>query len=120
MTELATLRASRENDTVFAAVDGEVDPSNARDLGRELTASVANDAMAVVLDLSEVSYLDSSGVQMVFELAERLEGRQQRLAVVVPDGAPARKVLDIVALDATVPLARSRDEALSRLAAADR
>ena len=120
MTELATLSASREEDTVFATVGGEVDPSNARGLGRELTDCVPNDAMAVVLDLSDVTYLDSSGVQMIFEFAERLEGRQQRLAVIVPAGAPARKVLDIVALDATVPLARSRDEALSRLAAADR
>ena len=120
MKELATLHATREDDTVFATVAGEVDPSNARALGRELTVSVPNDAMAVVLDLSEVTYLDSSGVQMIFEFSERLEGRQQRLAVVVPDGAPARKVLDIVALDATAPLAHSRDEALSRLAAADR
>jgi anti-anti-sigma factor len=120
MTDLASLRSEREEDTVFAVVEGEVDPSNARDLGRKLTAAVPNDAMAVVLDLSAVAYLDSSGVQMIFELAERLDARQQRLAVVVPEGAPARKVLDIVSLDETAPLAASRDEALSRLAAADR
>lgn len=117
MTELARLRTERQDDTVFAIVDGEVDPSNARDLGRELTASVPNDAMAMVLDLSDVGYLDSSGVQMVFELVERLDARQQRLAVVVPEGAPARKVLDIVSLDATAPLAETRDEALALLSA---
>src|SRR5215212_4250965 len=84
LNELATVRAERDGDLVVAAIAGEVDPSNARGLGRELTARVPNDAMGVVLDLTEVEYLDSSGVQMVFELAERLEARQQRLAVVVP------------------------------------
>jgi anti-anti-sigma factor len=117
MSRLATVRTERDGDLVFAIIAGEVDPSNARDLGRELTGAVPNDAMAVVLDLSDVTYLDSSGVQMVFELAERLDGRQQRLAVVVPTGAPARKVLDIVSIDATAPLADTRDEAVARLAA---
>ena len=120
MTELASLHVTRDQDVVFAAIEGEVDPSNARGLGRDVTASVPNDAMAVVLDLTAVDYLDSSGVQMIFELAERLDARQQRLAVVVPEGAPARKVLDIVSLDATAALAANRDDAMSRLGARDR
>ena len=115
MSELATVGAEREGDLVFATIRGEVDPSNARELGRDLTERVPNDAMGVVLDLSDVGYLDSSGVQMVFELAERLEARQQRLAVVVPEGAPAWRVLDIVALDATAPLVGTREEAVDRL-----
>jgi anti-anti-sigma factor len=115
LTELATVGAERQDDLVIATIEGEVDPSNARELGRELTARVPNDAMGVVLDLTAVAYLDSSGVQMVFELAERLEARQQRLAVVVPAGAPAWRVLDIVSLDATAPLTATRDEAVARL-----
>jgi anti-anti-sigma regulatory factor len=62
-----------------------------------------------------VRYLDSSGVQLLFELAERLAARQQRLAVAVPPDAPARRVLEIVALDVTAPVANSREEALERL-----
>jgi anti-anti-sigma regulatory factor len=60
--------------------------------------------------------MDSSGVQLIFELAERLEARQQRLALVVPEGAPAQRVLEIVALDATAPVAPTRAGALERLA----
>jgi anti-anti-sigma factor len=118
LSDLASLSIEREGDLVIASIDGEVDPSNARDLSRELTAGVPNDAMGVALDLTGVAYLDSSGVQMVFELAERLDARQQRLAVVVPEKAPARKVLDIVSLDATAPLVSTRDEAMGRLSAA--
>ena len=115
MTDLARVNAERDGELVIAAIQGEVDPSNARGLGRELTDCVPNDAMGVVLDLTEVEYLDSSGVQMVFELAERLDARQQRLAVVVPAGAPAWKVLDIVSLDSTAPLVNTRKDAVERL-----
>ena len=115
--EMATLELERDGQTTYAALAGEIDPSNARAIGRRVTAAVPNDALAVILDLSEVEYMDSSGVQLIFELAERLDARQQRLAVVVPEGAPAQRVLEIVALDATAPVAGTRSEALERLAA---
>jgi anti-anti-sigma factor len=116
LSDLARVSAQRDGELVIATIEGEVDPSNARNLGRELTARVPNDAMGVVLDLTGVEYLDSSGVQMVFELAERLDARQQRLAVVVPVGAPAWRVLDIVSLDTTAPLVGTREDAVEQLA----
>jgi anti-anti-sigma factor len=116
VTNLASLHTERADDLVIATIDGEVDPSNSRKIGRELTESVPNDAIGVVLDLGRVAYLDSSGVQMIFELAERLEARQQRLAVVVPDYGPARAVLDIVSVDAIAALVGTRDEAVGNLA----
>jgi anti-anti-sigma factor len=115
VSDLATLHLERDGSTVIASLAGEVDPSNARDLGRDLTAAVPNDAMAVVLDLTEVDYLDSSGVQLIFELAERLDARQQRLIVAVPPHAPARRVLEIVALDQTAAVVATRGEAVERL-----
>jgi anti-anti-sigma factor len=115
LSDLATLSAERDDGLVIAVIGGEVDPSNSRMIGREITALVPNDAFGVVLDLSGVEFLDSSGVQMLFELAERLEARQQRLAVVVPAGSPARPVLDIVSIDAIAPLVGTREEAVERL-----
>lgn len=108
--ELAVMRIQSADGTVIAEILGEVDPSNARDLGRRLSEAVPNDALAVVVDLSAVAFLDSSGVQMLFELAERLTGRQQKLSVVVPPEAPARRVLDIVAFGATAAILDSRKE----------
>ena len=117
MSELAEIAIEVDGDVVVAILSGEVDPSNARALGRELTSAVPNDAMGVVLDLTDVVYIDSSGIQVLFELAERLEGRQQRLAVAVPDDGAARRVLEIVALDQTAPIAPTRDAARALLAA---
>jgi anti-anti-sigma factor len=108
--ELAVVRISSRDGTVIAEIDGEIDPTNARDVGQRLTEAVPNDALAVVVDLSGIEFIDSSGVQMLFELAERLTGRQQALSVVVPPECPARRVLEIVAFAATAPLLDSRDE----------
>ena len=46
-----------------------------------------------MLDLSEVGYLDSSGVLLIFELATRLRNRGQDLELVVPDDSMIRRVL---------------------------
>ena len=91
---IATLRMDTMQDTPVAWLSGEVDASNASDLGTQLVHTVPNTAMGLVLDLSETDYLDSSGIQLLFELADRLRRRQQQLRLVVP---PESFVGDILA-----------------------
>ena len=49
----------------------------------------------VALDLSETTYLDSAGVRLVLELAERLVEHRVSLLLVVPNGAPIASVLEV-------------------------
>ncbi|MEA2421794.1 MAG: hypothetical protein QOF55_893 [Thermoleophilaceae bacterium] len=116
MSELSQVDLSGD-DVVVARISGEIDLSNASELGDELSAAVPNSALGLVIDLTATSYLDSSGVHLVFDLAERLGRRQQQLRVVVPEGAPVRRVLRIVDLDATVPVLASVDEAVEQIRA---
>ena len=99
-----SLDVRTEDDIVIARLVGEIDLSNAKAIGSLVAASVPNDAAGVVLDLSDVTYLDSSGVHLVFNLAERLSGRQQHLVLAVPEGSRIRRVLDLVNVQATVPV----------------
>jgi anti-anti-sigma factor len=115
MSDLARIEFTVRDDVVIARLSGEVDLSNATDVGDELTAAVPNSALGLVLDLTATEYLDSSGVHLVFELAERLGRRQQRLRVVVPAGAPIRRVLRIVELDDSVPIVGSVEEAVEQI-----
>jgi anti-anti-sigma factor len=101
---MTSLRAEEKDGVVIARLDGEIDMANARDLGGQLISAIANSTLGLVLDLSGTTYLDSSGIQVVFDLAERLSGRQQQMRVVVPAGARIRRVLDIVQLEGTVPI----------------
>ncbi len=91
---LATVTMANIDGVPVARVQGEVDVSNARDVRVKLTEGVPNTAMGMVVDLSAAEYLDSSGVQMLFEVADALRRRQQELKLVV---APESFVADIMA-----------------------
>src|SRR4051812_31665163 len=106
-----------DEDIVVARITGEIDLASADTVGSELAAAVPNRALGLVLDLSRTSYLDSSGVSLVFELAERLRRRQQQLRLVVPEDAPLRRVLRIVNAADVVPITGSVDEAAAQIRA---
>jgi anti-anti-sigma factor len=116
MSDLARVELSGDG-VVVARLSGEVDLSNAAEVGDELTAGVPNSALGLVLDLTATEYLDSSGVHLFFELAERLRRRQQRLLIAVPAGAPIRRILRIVELDDTVPVMGTVEEAVAQIRA---
>lgn len=106
-----------DSDVVVARVSGEIDLASADAVGGELATAVPNRALGLVLDLSRTSYLDSSGVSLIFELAERLRRRQQQLRLVVPEGAPLLRVLRIVNAGGAVSIDSSVDAAVERVRA---
>jgi anti-anti-sigma factor len=114
MSDLSQVEMSGD-DVVVARLSGEIDLSNAADVGDQLSAGVPNSALGLVIDLTATTYLDSSGIHLVFDLAERLTRRQQTLRVVVPAGAPIRRVLRVVQLDDTVPVLATVDEAVEQI-----
>jgi anti-anti-sigma factor len=88
-----------------------MDASNASRVEDRLTAAVPNSALGMVLDLSDLSFVDSSGVELFFRLGERLEHRRQRLAVALPEDAPVMRVFEIVRFSEKLPVAGSVEEA---------
>lgn len=113
----ADLSVEAVGEVPVATVKGEVDMGNARDVKDALLASVANHAPGLVVDLSPTTYVDSAGVHVVFDLARRLQARQQELRVVVPEEAPIRRVLVLTNVDAVAPMHTALDEAVAGVAA---
>jgi anti-anti-sigma factor len=103
-------------DVPIARVHGEVDRGRVRELGAKLAASVQPRDRGLVLDLSAVDYLDSSGVHLVHELMLTLQECGQRLRVVAAPGAPVLRVLELVDLERSVPLDESVAAAVAALA----
>jgi anti-sigma B factor antagonist len=114
---LATVSISTSQDTPVAQITGEVDASNARELTRRLTAAVPNTAMGMVLDLTRTTYLDSSGVQMLFEVADGLRRRQQELRLVVAAESFIADVLVAVDVGDTAKCDETVADALAALRA---
>jgi anti-anti-sigma factor len=115
MSELASVLVERQGDVQIVRLAGEVDISNAARLEGDISDAVPNDAAALVLDLSETDYLDSAGIRMLFELAQRLAGRRQSLAVVVPPDSLVRHSLVVTELEQAVPMHDSLDAAVDAL-----
>ena len=111
-TPLEELDIRLVGDVVLAHVRGEVDLSNAPSVRERLLGAVPNSAVALILDLSRTDYLDSSGVGLIFELADRLGSRGQKLELVVPDEAVIRRVLELTEVEQVAPIFTSVDAVL--------
>jgi anti-anti-sigma factor len=99
MSPLATLSFRGEGDLMIARIEGEVDASSARDLREPLLKGVSNQTRGVVLDLAPTRYLDSAGVQLIFEFARRLSHRQIGFRIVAEPRSFVGDVLDVVKID---------------------
>jgi anti-anti-sigma factor len=97
-----------------AHLSGEIDRSNAAEVGDRVASAVA-DQSGLVVDLSALTFLDSTGIRMLFRLATRLEQRQQSLRVVIPDGSHVREILDTVGLKQAAATDHTVDEAVAAL-----
>jgi anti-sigma B factor antagonist len=113
MTELATVMVETQGDVQVARVAGEVDISNATQLQSDISGIVRNDAAGLVLDLSNIHYLDSAGIRMLFELHGRLSDRRQRLAAVVPGDSLIRGSLLVTEVDQALTLCPTFDDAVA-------
>ena len=95
---LCRLEFEEDGDTLVARVIGEVDLSNASLIGDEIRSRVANHSLGVLLDLTGLTYVDSAGLEVLFDLRRRLESRRQELRIAVPADSPIYRTLHLVDL----------------------
>jgi anti-anti-sigma factor len=107
------VKLDHQDSVRVARLSGDVDIVQASTLRKQLLGAVRNDDLALVVDLTDARYIDSVGVSLLFELAERLSGRQLGFAVVMPPGGLVERVLTIVNLDSVAEVHRDLDEALA-------
>jgi len=116
VTRLAQLDFDERGDVVIARIAGELDLSNVHDIGDGLNAAVTSATAGLVLDLTELTHLDSAGVRLLFDLRQRLATARQRLVAVVPEGAAINEVLDLAAVPTTLPVYRDLETAVGAAA----
>lgn len=109
---LATVSRREEDGVIIATVEGEIDASNADEIGRALT-DISNRDRGLVVDLGQVGHLDSTGIALLYELDVRLGRRGQNLGVVAPAGSAARRVLELTAFDTRAAVADDLDGAVA-------
>ncbi len=108
-----------EDGHVLVALDGEWDLARAAELGEAIAKAlaVAREGDALIFDLTEVTFVDSTIIAALHEGAVRASSRGIPFAVVCA-GGPVRRVFDLVQLDVVVPIGSTVGEALERTRAA--
>ena len=118
LARLSIAAGRHGDDVVVASIAGEVDQSNASALLGALASAVPNSATGLVIDCTDLMYIDSAGVYLLFTLAKRLGAHQQRLAVAVAAGSHVEQVVHLTHLQQLVGVFATRDEAVESLAGA--
>ena len=119
MSDLARIDVADAGDGVLVArVLGDLDLSNLHAVHTALVDATPNDAVGLVVDLSGVQFLDSSGVEALFRLQRSLSIRQQRFAVAIPPEATIRRALELSGAAGEMALCPSVDAALGAVRAA--
>jgi anti-sigma B factor antagonist len=117
MPDLARLSVESDGAIELARVAGEIDASNVADLSQRLLDTVSNRSRALVLDLTETSYIDSSGISLIFDAAARMRNRRQQLRLVVQPRSFVAEVLAAVSMQDSVPIDPVLGEALRAVGA---
>lgn len=113
MRPLARLSVERRDTVVVARLEGEVDASNAPEIGAELRTLIGNSDAGLLVDLTPTAYLDSAGINLLFSLGDDLRARQMTLRLAVAPGSSIARMLTITSLDRAYPTFGSVAEALA-------
>jgi anti-anti-sigma factor len=107
---------NRGDDVVLVRLTGELDLSVAAPAGERIAAALPIAARGVVVDMTALDFIDSSGVSMLFGLARKVGSHRQQLRVVAPPGRAVARVLEIVEFGRAAPVDPDVDSAVAGMA----
>lgn len=113
------IRPAPLGDVPGLALAGEVDIAVAKQVEAALDDGIRGSHGAFVLDLSELEFLDSSGVSLIMR-ARALLGREERELVAVCPPGPVHRLFQMTGVLDLLAVFPSRDAAAEALVPADR
>ena len=108
--------AAWDESSRLLAVSGELDLTSVGNLRRRLDAAFAEGPPRLVVDLSGVTHMDSTGLAELISAHQRAMELEGRLILVVPS-APIRRTLEIRGVVNLFTVVESRDGARELLSA---
>ena len=116
---LLTILSQERAGVHLVRLDGEMDLSNARDLEDELIRIEGTSASRIVLDLTRLEFIDSTGLAVLMRADSRSANDGHSLDLTRPP-SDVMRILGLCGLDEQLPFVeRSQDAALARVFLAD-
>ena len=94
---------TREGERLTLAVCGELDIGTVAVLTERVEATVDAEVTELTLDLSQLDFIDSTGLRSVIELNTRAEQASWRLRIRPPENEAALIVFRITGMDVALP-----------------
>jgi anti-sigma B factor antagonist len=105
-------------DLAVLALGGEVDYEVSPQLRTHVVRAIKAGTRRLVLDLTDVTFIDSTAIGVIAGAVERLDEVGGGSLAVVCTHEKVLQILEITGLDSVITLYRTRDEAVSALALA--
>jgi anti-sigma B factor antagonist len=96
---------------VVLAVAGEVDLASVNELQEALDRAARAQPKEVWIDLTEVEFIDSTGLTALVVAHRLLDVPIRRISLICPAG-PVRRVLEVAGIDRVIPVHANREDAL--------
>ena len=106
-----------ENGVCVITIRGELDMNTAPELESSLQSLTSAPQTAVLIDLSDCEFIDSTGVALIVQAWQRLDREAQgdgRLVLCCP-ASQVRRLLDITGVENSITMHDSFDDALADL-----
>lgn len=98
-------------DPAVVVVRGELDIAAVPAVTRAVVQAETGNPKTIVLDLSDVVHLDSSGLRVLLDAAGRARPEGRRLVIVAPPEGPVGRLLELTLLAEHLDVVRDRDAA---------
>ena len=94
------------------SVEGELDLSSSSELKRRVESALRDGRNSIVIDLSDVTHMDSTGLAALIAAHQLTEAHRGRLALVITSES-VRRTVEVRGLDRLFTIATTRDAGLA-------
>ncbi|MDP2710588.1 MAG: STAS domain-containing protein [Solirubrobacteraceae bacterium] len=99
------IRSERRGSDHVVALSGELDLATAQGAESELRAAEATDAAQIILDLADLDFIDSTGLQLIIAADARCRAGGPRLRL-LPGPPQVQRIFEITATTDILPFAK--------------
>ncbi|MDH7481161.1 MAG: STAS domain-containing protein [Armatimonadota bacterium] len=110
--ESCSISINRLKETTIVKCSGEIDSGTVSVLARALQNAARSGKKHIILDATELTYIDSSGILTLISFQQKLQNENRRLAIIGCHGI-FRKLITLSRLENRLPMYTSLDEALA-------
>ena len=99
----------REGDTIFIGIEGDISFNNAQEIREDISDNIQESDKTVVVNLSKVDFMDSSGLGAFITLLKKVKGQGGDLILEYPQ-LGVQRFLEMTRLDGVMEVRKAKEQ----------